>query len=205
MRNELLRAYSVSFVSYFVSEIGERLKDIDSIILYGSVAKGEAGKESDVDLFIDTTNGVKISGIVKRIADSFPSSKEFLWFKSKGVQNEISVKCGKLSEWKELHRSIASTGIILWSRFEPEERPVGAKHKIIFFWNEIGKNRGAFLNKLYGFTSGGKRYSGLLEKWGGYRTGKSCVIIPVRYKKEMTESLKYYKVNAKNVEVFSLD
>jgi predicted nucleotidyltransferase len=205
LKNDMLRAYAVSFVSYFISKIGEKLSYIDRITLYGSVAKGEATKESDVDIFIDTEKRRQIEQTVKKIVNKFPESKEALWFKAKGIQNEINVKIGKLSEWKEIHRSVASTGINLWSWIEVKENPVGSKHKIIFFWDEIGKNRGAFLNKLYGFNANGKRYAGLLERWGGYRTGKSCVVIPIKYKNDMLEFLKKYAVNAKNIEIFSFE
>jgi predicted nucleotidyltransferase len=199
----MINAYASAFVSYLVASLKENISSVDNIILYGSVARNEAEEVSDVDIFVDSNK--KIDKEIEKTVSDFRSTKQFLWFKANGIQNEIRVKSGKLANWKELHRSISSNGIILWSHFEPKEKPIGTKHKIIFYWNEIGKNRGAFLNKLYGFRANGKKYAGLLEKWGGFRMGKSCVIIPIKHKSEMTEFLKSYKVNAKNMEVFSME
>ena len=42
----------MSFASFLIdSRIGDK---IDKIILFGSVAKGDSGKESDIDIFVDT-------------------------------------------------------------------------------------------------------------------------------------------------------
>ncbi|MBI2137532.1 nucleotidyltransferase domain-containing protein, partial [Candidatus Woesearchaeota archaeon] len=41
--------------SFLVQKVSEREK-IRNIILFGSVARGEADKTSDVDLFVDVTN-----------------------------------------------------------------------------------------------------------------------------------------------------
>ena len=51
--NPDLIAYAMDFSSFLIQKTsGEKIKNI---ILFGSVARGEAGKESDVDLFIDVT------------------------------------------------------------------------------------------------------------------------------------------------------
>jgi len=45
-----------AYVSYFVSYLLKSLKStgrIDKVILFGSVASGRAGKNSDVDIFIE--------------------------------------------------------------------------------------------------------------------------------------------------------
>ncbi len=203
MKNDMISAYASAFASYMAVNLEENISSVNSIILYGSVARNEADASSDVDIFVDADKNIEMA--VEKIVSNFRQSKQFLWFKASGVQNEIRVKVGKLTEWEELHRSISSTGIVLWSRFEAKEKPSGTRHKIIFYWDKIGKNRGAFLNKLYGFKANGKRYAGILEKTGGFRMGKSCILIPIKNKVEMIEFLKLYKVNAKNIEVFSME
>ncbi len=70
------------------------------------------------------------------------------------------------------------------------------------FWDNIGKNRGAFLNKLYGFKTGDKHYTGLIEKIQGKKVGKSCIMIPIEHKNYLFELLKHYKVNAKVIQVY---
>lgn len=195
-----IRAYASAFASFLLKEISE-VRYIDGIILYGSAASGTATKESDVDIFIDTKKDMKneITEILKR----FYGSREAALFKLRGVDNEISLKIGELKRWKELHRSISSNGIVLWGEYETGDIE-GKKRSIIFYWSKIGKTRSAFLNKLYGFSSKGKRYQGLVKEWGGMKLGKSCVLIPFKYKKEMLGLIKKYEVNTKTLEVFAL-
>ena len=82
-------------------------------------------------------------------------------------------------------------------------RSQSSESLIIFFWSSIGKNRGSFLNKIYGYNSNGKKYKGLIEKLNGRRLGKSCVMIPAEHKEKMFELIKKHDVDAKFVEVFS--
>lgn len=139
---------------------------------------------------------------IKSIEEAFYKSREASLFKVKGINNIFSIKIGILKEWKELSASIASTGIILYGPYEAKELPAGVKHMIIIYWDAIEKNRGAFLNKLYGFTVNGKTYEGLLTKYGGKKTGKSSILIPIAYKQILFDLLKEHKVSAKAIEVF---
>jgi len=50
--------YASSFVTYLLAHL-KNLNNITKIILFGSVARGEATKESDVDLFIEIKNKTK--------------------------------------------------------------------------------------------------------------------------------------------------
>lgn len=198
MKQSDIKAYASSFASFLIEKVGDK---IDRIILYGSVAKGEATKESDVDIFIDTKKDIEDE--VKKVLNEFYNSREATLFKAKGIDNEIAVRAGRLRDWKDLHRSITSTGITLWGPFEAMEIPIGTKHEVIFYWDKIGISRGAFLNKLYGFKTKGREYRGLLEKWNGKKIGKSSILIPVRYREEMIKLIKKYKVDAKSIEVFT--
>ena len=146
---------------------------------------------------------IKFEEEIKKIEESFYQSREASLFKVKDIKNEFSVKIGTLKEWKDLYHSVSSTGIMLYGHYEAKELPSDVKHFVIIFWDGIGKNRGAFLNKLYGFKSGDKYYEGLLEKYEGRRLGKSCIMLPVQYKKEIFKLLEKYEVKAKVLEVFS--
>ena len=195
-----------NYASYFVSHLLNNLKNINNIeriILYGSVAKDQDTKNSDIDLFIEIKDKTKKSEKeIKKIEKDFYQSRESALFKSKEINNKFSIKIGKLKEWKELSRSIASTGIILYGPYETKELPTTIRHFIIIFFNKIGKNRGSFLNKIYGVNINGKYYEGWISKINGKRLGKSCVMIPIEYKNDIFKLLKEYKVEAKNLEVF---
>ena len=160
--NKNLLDYASSFVSYFVSKL-DNLENINKIILFGSVARGEAGKESDVDIFIDIVKSKKAFQLkINKITDDFYSSRQGLIFKNKGIDNKINLITGKLEDWKDLKKSIESTGKVLYGDYVASN--VKGKKYAIFYWDKIGKNRGAFLNKLYGFKIKEKKYSKFIEK-----------------------------------------
>ena len=197
-----MKAYASYFVSYLLRSL-ENVENIQRIILFGSVARDQGTKESDVDIFIEVRKKTKkIENEIKDILEDFYQSREASLFKLKGVENEISIKIGELKEWKDLYKSIASTGVILYGAYEISELPSDVKHYVIVFWEEIGRNRGAFLNKLYGFKVKDKQYEGLLEKYDGNKLGKSCIMLSVQHKKEIFKLIEKYKVRAKVMEVF---
>lgn len=200
----MLKEYAMYFTAYFFNNLGEDNKNVVKVILFGSVARDDYEKDSDIDLFIEVKKKTeKLEKKIKKITESFYNSREASLFKLKGANNKISLKIGRLSEWEDLERSIASTGIILYAPYETMKLPSGIKHYLIIFWSKIGKNRGAFLNRLYGFKIKNKRYEGLISKLNGKKLGKSCIMMPIKYRKDILDLLKEYKVEAKLMEVFN--
>jgi len=196
-----IKAYSNYFVSFLLNEL-DNVSNINQIILFGSVAKEEATKNSDVDIFIDLKRKDKnFDGIIKKIEDRFYKSREALLFKNKGIYNKINVIIGKLEEWKDLKDSIESHGIVLYGPYIPEK--IGGRKHVIVLWSKIGENRGAFLNKIYGVKIRDKIYKGLVELLGGRKLGKSSVMIPAENKKDFLDLMKKYKVDYKILEVYS--
>lgn len=199
----MLKNYANYFAAYLLNNLKDA-KKIDRIILYGSVARDESRKDSDVDIFIEVNKkNKKFENEIKDIGKKFYQSREAALFKSQDIDNKINIKIGILRDWKELYESVASTGIILYGPYEAKEFPSGVKHYIIFFWDRININRGAFLNKIYGFKIKNKYYEGLLIKLDGKKIGKSCIMVPIQYKNQVFKLLKGHKVEAKTIEVFS--
>ena len=197
----MIRAYASYFVSYFLANF-KHLSNLKRIILFGSAAKDEATKESDVDLFIELKKDNKqIRKEIEVILKEFYKSREALLFKTKGIDNKINIIFGELAEWKDLKKSIESTGILLYGNYITGNVE-GKKHTILF-WDKIGKNRGAFLNRVYGFRVGNKKYKGLIEIYNGKKLGKSCIIIPIEYREEIFKLLKHYNVNARLMDVYA--
>ena len=192
------QAFANTFVTYLIRELQEKIKSIDHIILYGSVAKREATEHSDVDIAIDT----KEKHLKKRInilLHKFTDSREAVLFKTEGIAPPLSVKVGPLSQWPELEHSIQTSGIVLWGPYTAL-MPEGKPH-LIYSWSQIKKNRGAFLNAIYGFTVKRKRYPGLLIKTGGQRLGKSAIIVPLHQQDKYIPLFKKYKVNVRQKEI----
>lgn len=196
----MIKAYASYFSSYLLANLKEK-KSIEKIILFGSAARNEAIKESDVDIFIEVKKeSQKIKNEIEKMLENFYKSRESLLFKSKKVSNKINLIIGRLDKWRDLKKSIESTGIVLYGKYVPSD--ISGKKHIIIFWDKIEKNRGAFLNKIYGVKIRRKRYQGLIEKLEGKKLGKSSVIIPIESKDEILKLIKPHKVHAKIIEVY---
>src|SRR3989338_6308380 len=198
--NEKIIAYSSYFISYLLDELKD-LSKIREIILFGSVARRDATKESDVDIFIRTMKNDR--NLERQIGDSiekFYKTREALLFKSKGIDNKINIIIGKLEEWPKLKDSIEGSGVVLYGPFISSN--TSGKKQVIISWNKIAINRGAFLNKLYGYKVGDRAYIGLIELLKGKKLGKSTIMIPVEHREEIFKLLKKYKVDAKILEVY---
>ena len=153
----MIKSYASYFVSYLLYELGD-YSNIKNVILFGSVSTGNATSKSDVDIFIEVKkDNSNFKKNVENVLEKFYKSREALIFKNKGIDNKINVLIGKLNDWKDLKKSIESTGIVLYGPFIASGSLKGKKY-IIISWDKIGRNRGAFLNKIYGFKVGEKKY-----------------------------------------------
>lgn len=199
--NNVIKKYAINTVTYVLNKLNQKsFNDIKQIILFGSAARGTATKESDIDLFFETNK--KNKNIIKKKINEFYTSREGLLFKTKGISNQFQITVGKIEEWKELHKSIASEGIILYGPYLGKA-PKGLKHYFIISWENLDiKNRGAFLNKLYGYSVGETKYKGLVKKWDAKKIGKSAILLPSKYKLDLFNILDKYKVDFKIIDVY---
>ena len=203
MSGELIKAYASYFVSYLLKELERKdLQAIKQIILFGSSVREDASKESDIDIFIDVSKKkMKLENNVKELVEEFYKSREALLFKTKGIDNKINIIISKLKDWAELEKSIEGGGIVLYGLYR-RSRVEGRKYAL-FYWDKIAKNRGAFLNKIYGFKVRSKRYEGLIKEFEGRKIGKSSALIPIEHSDEVIKLFKKYGVNAKIIEVYA--
>src|SRR3989338_1449571 len=107
-------AYAMDFVSYIVSKIAK----IDRIILHGSIARGDFDDKSDVDLFIDTREK-NTENQIKKTEDDYLKTDTYNRWSLKGYTYPFSLIVGRLdsSEWRNLRRAIANTGIVLYGKY----------------------------------------------------------------------------------------
>src|SRR3989338_5004302 len=113
MKRENLISYSANFASFVLDS--EHFKDIDRIILFGSVARGNFDVESDIDIFIDTKKDIEKG--VKKLIMLFNESEIHRKWLLRGLRNLISVKVGDIEKWN-LKRDVISEGIILYGKFK---------------------------------------------------------------------------------------
>ena len=200
-RNNLI-AYAQAFASFILdSSIGER---INKIVLFGSVARGEYDKDSDIDIFIDTT--VERKEIIKQLNLFLESQINKIW-KLKGIENDISIHIGDF-EKSPLKRDILSSGIQLYGNVA--SLPHNMKYYSLFSldFTDIERNKQVNIwRKLYGYSQkvGKKVYrsEGLIKSLGGEKIEKGVFIIPIERKQEIKKFLHSHKIRYKVYEIWS--
>lgn len=196
MKSDDLIAYAMDLASYLIQNIEEK-NDIKSIILFGSAARGDYGKNSDVDIFIDTNNK-EIEKISWKIVSDFYKSVKFTkYWKLLGIKNEISLKVGELDKW-ELKDSVISDGITLYGKYVSKTKTMpftlfelkikGKRKDKIRIWRKLYGYKQKVNNKTYESIS-------LIKELNGRKFGKATFIVPVEHTQKIIKYLKENKVN----------
>ncbi len=194
--NYNLIAYAQDFASYLLQNVGKSAERVRQIILFGSVARGEADRKSDVDIFIDVTDE-SVEDAILSVNEQFAESvKVKKYWALLDVKNKINCTVGKLEEWDSLQRSLIADGIVLYGKYqrEPELKPY-----CLFIVNP-GKKRSANLRvwrSLYGYTqkAGKKIYrkKGLVKEYEGKKLGNAIFVIPAVHAQKMRHFLRKEK------------
>lgn len=197
-----LISYAADFVSYLIQNLKEKdAHKIKSIILFGSVARGEADKESDVDLFVDALDK-NIEKEIKKIIDNFYSSAKFKnYWSLLGIKNEFNVIVGELNKWK-LKDSMLGNAVILYQKYSPALKE--GSNKVILYWGNVKPNskRVMLSKKIFGYVHYGKRYLGLLEKFKGIKIGANVLLIDTEHLNIFLEAFHSFKVGIRIRRVF---
>ncbi len=198
MKSEPLLSYALDFVSFLMQKTA-RKAEIKQIILYGSVARGEAGKDSDIDLFVDV---LKFSSalekeIQEKKSSFLKSAKVKNYWSLLGINNELRVVIGELEKWKELHPSLIANGLVLYGKYLPAIKE--GKHQTFFIWENVKPNsrRVLFNKQLFGFTQNEKHYDGLLQKYAGERLGKGCISVALEHAEPFLKLFRRHKVSVR--------
>ena len=206
--NKMLVSFAADFVSFLIQKIDmKHLANIRGMILFGSVARGEATKKSDVDIFLDLIrDDNKLAKIIPGIIEEFYSSAMFKkYWRLMGIDNEIKCVPGKLDEWKELQPSIIAEGIMLFGKYVRAVKNRG-KSFVIITWEKVKpESKRVFLSKkLFGYSMNGKMYKGVLDGTGTVKLGSSCLLVPIENSKLVMETFKKIEVKFKTFHVSSL-
>lgn len=196
MKNDRI-AYAAAFCSFLI----ERVENIRSVILFGSVSRKDADRESDIDIFIDTMSE---STRINKILNEFYKSKINELWKLKGIKNPISLIVGNIEnkEWTDLKRSIITDGIILFGKYKSE--PEKLRHYTLFSYKNIkdAKKRVNLHRKLFGYNIGDKHYTGIVSKSNGIRHGSGSFSVPIENYKEVREIFREMKITPEIIEIW---
>lgn len=200
-----LISYAMDFVSFLMQNLKTSEK-IKSIILFGSVARGDAGKESDVDIFIDVVEDEKkIEKQIEKIKSSFFNSIKFnKYWKLLDITNDINVIVGKIDKWK-LKDSMLGNAIVLYQKYVPVLEK--GKNMIILSWGVIKQNsKRVMLNKkIFGYNYYGRLYKGMLGEYGGKKLGSNVIVVPAEDLNLFVKLFHNFKVAVKIIRVFEYE
>ena len=187
-RNKLI-SLAMNFSSFLIGQM-----DVKSIILFGSVAKNNFDSESDIDIFVECNK--KEEKKIENVLELYWKTEEYKKFRLEGIKNEITLKSGRLNEWKDLKRSIISGGIVLYGSYHGI--PDKLNHKLLFLLNLKGISRAVKIKvwrNLYGYKQKvGKRVyvsKGKVEE----RLGRGAFLVPIQDSQEVIGYLKKNKIN----------
>lgn len=154
---------------------------VQRVILFGSVARGESGPDSDIDLLVETDQSEEVAPAVSRIVHMFETSvKVSKYWELLGAVLPLSVKVGARDEWVALHPALIKDGRVLYGPVTDLELKPGAAF-VLIYWADV-KDSGCRTNlfrSLHGYTSRERRYPGLLETSGGERVGQGALLVPL--------------------------
>jgi len=208
MRNKEIIAYVFDFTHFLIDNLNQEIKEI---ILFGSVARGDFTKDSDIDLFINIKNKKDIKNIEKTVQKAiteFETAASDSWHLRK-IDLPFKPIVGDLDskQWTALKREIISTGLTLYGRYK--EIPKKLQHQLLFSFNLKNlkpKHKVKFIRQLYGYqTKKGKKvynHLGLLEKEKAVKLNPSTILIPVEAHQKFYTFFKEFKIQHQIREVW---
>ncbi len=199
MNQRELLAYTYNFLSLLL-EKKEAQENLKKIVLFGSVARGDFDKESDIDLFIEVKESAdvkKIENLVHEVVNRFEVFAEKTW-NLRGIDLPIKFIVAKENEldWDELREEIKHYGTLLYGEYKEHKENYAL---ISYSLKELKQNdKMNFLRTLYGYTNkkNKKVYSksGLLPTIGAIKTAANQVMVKIETLKEVLEVLKRFKL-----------
>ena len=202
MKRADLIGYAHAYLSFVLPRLKTKVKDI---ILFGSVARGDFGPESDVDLFfngITEEEAKKLEWELKSLQKLFTTSKiQELW-EQKGITNAITVKAGVLEQW-ELRGSLLAEGLLLQGKYAGK---IAGEGQMLFSLPAI-KNlakRNRIMRALFGRKEKNFKKKGLVPERGGTKMSPTVFMVPLQFSPEIVGLLRKEKIDFQLREMWML-
>ncbi|MDQ7827037.1 MAG: nucleotidyltransferase domain-containing protein [Candidatus Eremiobacteraeota bacterium] len=202
MRYSSAVPYAMDFVSFVLEHLEpERIEAIRAVILFGSGARGELRKKSDIDIFFEASGELSaLESEIERYAEDFYASVKYRdYWKLKGSTQHFSCHVGNADVWKSLYPALVADGIVLYGKYASSDAQ--GKTGVLFFWDTAPtyNKRINLFRTLYGYRARGKTYPGLLGKAGGEKLTRGCILVPLESHKIIDEFFKKLGVAAKKL------
>lgn len=194
---------SVGQLGSSLSEIVNAIKTVDGVIgviLFGSVARGEADEGSDIDLFVLFVD-----------EDSMRRNE---WEVTRRVPSEVfaQIICACPSTLEKVNpvflQSVLEDGLILYSQYPLifKSRLMNATAFLIVRYSLEGlpqKVKQKLSYRLFGSEVGGRRYFGLVEQGGGRHLGRGCLLIQKEKAEDILNALSECGVKYEIIETYT--
>ena len=178
-----------------------KVEDVKSVILYGSLARGEFTSRSDIDLFILTTKDKTQIEIHDKVIELEPEI-------GRNIQPTIRTSAELQKTDTGLLQNIFQEGKILYLK-EPYDIPsailLQQKPYLIYSFQISSlpqKDKVRFNRQLYEQKRKGYKYKGLLQEIGGQKLSAGCVMMPYEQKKKVEKFFKKFKVKFEQLKVW---
>lgn len=182
----------------------------NAVYMFGSAARGEMEKESDIDLFFDYESffpdtirnekmiAEKLSAIEAALS-RFSRSNDFQKWKQFGFTPPFSINLGKLEEW-ELKTSVLADGILLYSK-EPLIS-VTKRHVLITYALPQKKAKYlSFVRMLFGRKEEGYKDTGIAGASQAKRIASTVLLVPKEHVEPILAFLQKEKIEYSFMEV----
>lgn len=107
--NDIYREAAEEFARRVVAELGD---EVDAVVLYGSVARGEARRESDIDILVVIQDGISTRDRLSELCYAFTAERDrFLFISLTDFTREEFCRCVQLGS--PFLREILTEGVVL--------------------------------------------------------------------------------------------
>ncbi|MBI2267016.1 MAG: nucleotidyltransferase domain-containing protein [Armatimonadetes bacterium] len=207
MKSHNIVAYAMDFSSFLVQRLSSKsLSSVKSIILFGSGARGEAQKKSDIDIFIEAENNPEeLEQEVERHSERFYDSIKYKeYWKLLGLRHIFSCKIGNPNTWKSLYPAFVTDGIVLYGKYFSTNAQ--GQGRTLFFWENLpsGNVRVNLYRALSGYKARGKKYPGMLTEYQGQRIGKGGILVPLEHRQVFQSLFQSLRVPAREIPMIAL-
>ena len=191
-------AYVQSALSFIFSDSELWKKPlIKRIILFGSAARGEATKESDIDLFVEPFLASDENFIKNKISfalQQFSQSRLYTEWSLREVKNELQIFVSTLQKSSDLQRSLIADGIVLFGEFMTK---LDFRHNLLVSFAPIKqKNKRYRIDRyLFGRKERERAYEGMVQELGGIKIDARAFILPSQRAQQVLKKLREEKVD----------
>lgn len=192
----------------FAEEARKAIPDLDGIVLFGSMARGDQGKGSDIDILVivDSKEPQDYNRPLSRITTALDAELR--------PRRELKpVVTNLLDKDEDFLRNVFRDGIVLFGKMVLTPDRIRLKPFVLITYNVSGLSQSLkvkvsrMVHGYSGTKTVGKRkyeykYKGLKERFGARLISPSTLLLPAETAERFTEELRKLKVNVNGFEVF---